>query len=583
MSVNTPHLLAKPPSWWKSATIYQIWPHSFLDTHGTGHGDLRGILSKLDYLLSLGADTLWLSPCYKSPLVDMGYDISDYESVDPRYGTMAEMDELIAKCHEKGMRVLLDLIVNHTSDKHMWFEESRKSRKGQFADFYIWKDAKVDAKTGERKPPNNWGSIFGGPAWEWVEARQQYYLHLFTKEQPDLNWEDERAREAVFESAMRFWLRKGIDGFRVDTCMIYAKDLSFPDGEVGGVFGKYGSWFPFVEMEPRLYDYWDEIRDRVLKEYGDVMIVGEGGGTEEKMLDFVGGGPGKRRMSMVFDFDLADVGLGHFSAHEAGPYSLIDVKKAIQKWQDLVMMRERQGWTTVFKENHDRARSVNRYGSKNPELRERSAKLLAMLMGTLSGTLFMYQGEEIGMTNIPYSWSQNDLQDVWAIDYLNRMRREHPHDKERLERAWRGIVDTGRDNARTPVQWSSEKNAGFTTGTPWMRVNDNYKEINVAKQIDDNTSVFGFWKKVLKLRKEHEDIFVHGDYRLVDDDSENLYTFEKESKDGKKALVILNFTETEYDTVLPKLGGKGWQLLYSNVEDWGKTLKPWEGKVFLAE
>ena len=513
----------------------------------------------------------------------MGYDISDYESVDPRYGTMAEMDELIAKCHEKGMRVLLDLIVNHTSDQHQWFEESRKSRKGQFADYYIWKDAKVDEETGKREPPNNWGSIFGGPAWEWVEEREQYYLHLFTKEQPDLNWEDEWAREAIFESAMRFWLRKGIDGFRVDTCMIYAKDQGYPDGEVGGLFGEYGSWFPHVVMQPRLYDYWDEIRDRVLKEYGDVMIVGEGGGTEEKMLDFVGGGPGKRRMSMVFDFDLADVGLSHWTTHEAGPYPLTDVKKAIQKWEDLVMMRERQGWATVFKENHDRARSVNRYGSKNPKLRERSAKLLAMLMGTLSGTLFMYQGEEISMTNIPYSWSQEDLKDVWAIDFLNRMKREHPHDKKLQERAWKGIVDTGRDNARTPVQWSSAKNAGFTTGTPWMRVNDNYKEINVANQIDDETSVFGFWKKVLRLRKKHEDIFVHGDYRLVDGDSENLYTFEKESKDGKKALVILNFTETEYDTVLPKLGGNGWQLLYSNVEDWGKTLKPWEGKVFLEE
>ena len=574
-----------PPTenpWWKESTIYQIWPYSFLSTRDTGgHGDLRGVLAKLEYFVSLGVDALWLCPMYESPFVDMGYDVSDYETVDPRYGTMADMDELIRGCHARGLRVVLDLVINHTSDRHRWFVESRKGRKGEFADYYIWKDARYDDQGG-KKEPNNWGCWFGGSAWEWVEERQQYYMHLFAKEQPELNWEVRSVRQAIYESAIRFWLRKGVDGFRVDTCDLYSKDQRFLDGETGGWFGPgYGNWIPYVSRGPRILEFWHEIRDQILSEFGDIMLAGEGGGPLDKIVEMTGGGLGQRSMSMMFDMDIMNVCRQKANPFELKQWKLSEIKKAVAKTQVLVSPGKQQAWTTVFKENHDRPRSVSTFGSSRSGLRERSAKLLAMWSATLSGTLYLYQGEEIGMTNVPKDWIIDDLRDTWSIEYLRSFQDACPYDEPGYKRALKNVLDTGRDNARTPMQWSSERNGGFATGGTWIRVNENYKTINVAHQQEDKNSLWNYWRLMLKLRKQYADIFVHGEYQDLDSESEQTYIYTKKSYQGRRALVILNFGDVELDPASLQPDKTGWDLVCSNIEGEHSFFQPWEGRIYL--
>jgi oligo-1,6-glucosidase len=571
----------KKPNWWKTSTVCQIWPASFKDGNGDGLGDIPGIISKLDYLKDLGIDCIWLSPMYASPQIDMGYDISDYNAIYPPYGSMDDMDDLIAGLHERGMRIVLDLVVNHTSNLHAWFKESRKSKQGEYAEWYIWKDPKID-ENGRMHPPNNWGASFGGSAWEFVEERQQYYLHLFAKEQPDLNWENPETRYAIHESALRFWFMKGVDGFRIDTANLYSKVQTFPDGVVDpkGRMAPYAEAGPYVANGPRIHEFYREIRRDVLDEFGDPMMVGElGGCTIEQILEYVS--RDRRELSMVFDFDFVAVGGLWRPWHEirGKGYTLPEMKAALRKTQDLVA--DVKAWSSVFGENHDLPRSVDRFGSKDPRYWAKACKVLAMMLGTLSGTLFVYQGQEIGMTNIPMSWGIDDVKDLNSINYYNKVKEEHPGDKEILQRAWEGIVKYSRDNARTPVQWDTTEYAGFSTKKPWMRVNDNYMMINVAAQIHDKHSVRSFWKRIIKLRKEHADLFVQGEYHVHDLEDSNTFTFEKTAANGKKALVLLNFSDEEQAFKLPKgFEGKSMRCLISNDEKPGKKLGAWEGRVY---
>lgn len=568
-------------TWWKSCTIYQIWPHSFLDTTGSGHGDLRGIISKIPYLSSLGIGAIWLSPIYSSPMVDMGYDVSDYQNVNKEYGTMQDMDDLISACHDKGIKLLLDLVINHTSDEHEWFTQSKKSRESEFADYYIWRDPKYDEQ-GKKQEPNNWGSWFGGSAWEWVEERQQYYLHLFAKGQPDLNWEPRKVRETIHENAIRFWLRKGVDGFRADTCAFYSKDQRFPDGELGSFLGKdYGNWFPYVKNGPRLLEFWHEIRDEVMAQYPEAVMIGETGGSFSETIGLVGGGPGRRSMNMLFDSVMFRLTRQPSNFLLPRPWKLSELKQAVGGLQQLVNRREEQGWTAVWKENHDRSRSVNEFGSQDAKYRIQSAKLLAMWTATLSGTHCIYQGEEIGMTNLTSDWTIDDFRDTWTIQFLNKVAKENPNNEQAQKEALQAVIRTSRDNTRTPVQWSSERNAGFTSGSPWMRIIGNYKDINVSDQLKDEASIWHFWKKMLEMRKTYANMFVHGTYTELNVDNEHHWAYTKRSEDRRRALVVLNFADEESDLKIPLLDETKWTLLCSNMNRQKSRLEPWEGRIYI--
>jgi oligo-1,6-glucosidase len=576
---------AKPethPNWWKSCTCYQIWPASFKDSNGDGLGDIPGILSKLDYLHDLGVDVIWLSPMYASPQVDMGYDISDYNAVYPPYGTMVDMESLIDGLHLRGMRLILDLVVNHTSDQHKWFQESKKGRdrKNEYADWYIWRDPKII--DGKKMPPNNWGAFFGGSAWEYVEERDQYYLHLFERRMPDLNWENPTTRKAIRDSSMRFWFEKGVDGFRVDTASLYSKVQTFPDGEVGRRFAPYGSPTKYCVNGPRIHEFYKEMRAKVLDEFDDPMMVGElGGCTFKEILQYVSSD--ERELSMVFDFELATLGGAHkVPFHEVTGWTLPEMKTALKKTQDLVA--NPKTWSTIFAENHDIPRSISTYGTTDLKYHDKASKVLAMLLGTLSGTLFPYQGQEIGMTNIPESWSVDDLRDVASLNYWKKIKKDYPKDKEMLQKAWQGICAYSRDNARTPVQWSDKKHAGFTTGQPWMRVNDNYEDINIAAQLGKSDSVLHFWTKMLKIRKEYAEIFVQGGYCVYEYDDLNTFTFEKKAASGRSAMVMLNFGEEEQPFKVPDtLQGKLMKCLISNNPTPKGPLSAWEGRVYVEQ
>lgn len=562
------------PRWWKDGTAYQIWPASYKDSNSDGYGDIPGIISTLDHLKGLGIDIIWLSPMYDSPQHDMGYDIANYEAVWPKFGTMVDMDKLIEKIHSLGMRLLLDLVVNHTSDEHAWFQESKLSKDNPYSDWYIWRDPKHDAE-GKRQPPNNWKSFFGGSAWEYVSERDQYYLHLFLKQQPDLNWENEATRKGIYKSAIEFWLDKGIDGFRVDTVNLYSKDPTFPDLPAGA------STVSQCINGPRMHEFLQEQRREVLDKYGDVVLVGELGGTDvEEILNYISSN--RRELDMIFDFDILEVG-GKFEveAHERWKHKLPEFKEAILKVQNF--LRREDAWATVFAENHDQGRSLSRFATDEPKYREKAAKMMAILLGTLSGTLFLYQGQEIGMVNVPKDWGPEYMQDIVAVNYYKEMNERYPADEKMLQSALAGLQRVGRDNARTPVQWSAEEHAGFSTVEPWMRVHDNYKEVNVAVQEKDPHSVLAFWKKMLNIRKEHSDVLVHGQFELSDYENLNTFTYVKDYQ-GKKVLVVLSFSDEEQAFAMPpSVNDRKLNLLIANEDSLGPKLSPWEARAYLVE
>ncbi|GME64880.1 hypothetical protein GTA08_BOTSDO06418 [Neofusicoccum parvum] len=565
--------------WWKNATIYQIYPASFKDSNGDGLGDLPGILSELDYIQSLGVDAIWICPMYDSPQYDMGYDISNYEAVYPPYGTVQDMENIIEACHKRGMRVLLDLVINHTSHEHQWFKESRSSKDSPKRDWYIWKPAKYDA-AGNRQPPNNWRSAFGGSVWEWDEHTQEYYLHLFCPEQPDLNWENATTRAAIYESAMEFWLRKGVDGFRVDTVNMYSKHPSYADAPVVDAGSPWQGAWQFFCNGPRMHEFLGEMH-AVLAKYG-AMTVGELPHTHDRdhVLRYVSARA--KQLDMTFMFDVVDTGFGPDLRFDTQPraWTLPALKDAVQRTQDLIDGSD--AWTTAFLENHDQARSISRFGSdRTEEDRTRSGKMLALMLACLSGTLYVYQGQEIGMVNAPPAWPLDEYKDVDSKNFAAFMKERHGGDAASAKRVAAALQHLARDHSRLPMQWDGSYQAGFTTSDkPWMRVHDNYKDVNVQKESANKDSVLAFWRQVLRLRKEYAPSLVHGVLRIHDRDNEKTFVFEKRGKD-QTAVVALNFTDEEAKVDLPETAEK--KLVVSNYADEVEgMLRPFEGRVYVV-
>ncbi|KAH7042751.1 maltase [Macrophomina phaseolina] len=565
--------------WWKDATIYQIYPASFKDSNGDGLGDLPGILSELDYIQSIGVDAVWICPMYDSPQYDMGYDISDYEKVYPPYGTVEDMERIIAACHERGLRVLLDLVINHTSHEHAWFKESRASKDNPKRDWYVWRPAKYDEQ-GNRKPPNNWRSNFGGSAWDWDEQTQEYYLHLFTPEQPDLNWENPVTRKAIYESSMEFWLEKGIDGFRVDTVNMYSKHQDFADAPIHDAGTPYQQAASLYCNGPRMHEFLSEM-NAILAKYG-AMTVGELPHTHEleHVLRYVSAK--EKQLNMTFMFDVVDLGGGPHQRFDTTPraWRLRDLKEAVGRTQ--AIMDGSDGWTTSFAENHDQARSISRFGSDRSEAdRVRSGKMLAVMLASLSGTLYLYQGQEIGMVNAPLHWGLEEYKDVDSINFAKYMRERYGAGPETERRVKAALQHMARDHARMPMQWDDSFQAGFTTSErPWMRVHDNYKEVNVKAEAAKKDSILAFWRQILRVRKEHAPSLIHGALKIHDLENERTFVFEKKGK-GQTAVVALNFTNEDVSVQMP--GVEKGKLIAGNYADVLEgNLRPFEGRVYIV-
>lgn len=521
-------------TWWKEAVVYQIYPRSFMDSDGDGIGDLKGITSRLDYLQELGIDVIWLSPVYQSPNDDNGYDISDYRQIMKEFGTMDDFDEMLAEAHKRNIRIVMDLVVNHTSDEHRWFVESRKSLDNPYRDYYIWREGKAD-----NQPPNNWGSCFSGSAWQFDEATGMYYLHLFSKKQPDLNWDNDKVREEVF-SMMDWWCQKGIDGFRMDVISMISKTKEMPDGPIQPG-SSYGDFAPYSIHGPNVHRYLKEMNEKVLSRY-DLMTVGETAGvTVEEAKRYAGAD--EHELNMVFQFEHVDIGNteGKWNTNRV---PLTELKAVMSKWQTEL---EGIAWNSLFFGNHDQPRSVSRFGNDSPEYRERSAKMLATCLHMMKGTPYVYQGEELGMTNYPFT----EIGQFRDIENLNAYRELVEEEKTRDAKELIACFQyKSRDNARTPMQWDDSANAGFTTGEPWIAVNPNYTQVNAKEEVANPDSVFRYYKKLIALRKEYE-VIVYGSYRLLLPDDENLYVYVR-TLGNENLLVLCNFSEKEQDVAIPE-------------------------------
>ncbi|HCT91820.1 MAG TPA: glucohydrolase [Lachnospiraceae bacterium] len=554
--------------WWQKSVVYQIYPRSFCDSNGDGIGDLNGISSKLEYLKELGIDVIWLSPIYQSPNDDMGYDISDYRAVMKEFGTMEDYDRMLAKAHSLGLKIMMDLVVNHTSDEHPLFVESRSSKDNPHRDFYIWRDGK------DGKAPNNWGSSFGGSAWEYDEATDQYYLHLFSKKQPDLNWENDAVRKWVYDM-MTWWCDKGIDGFRMDVISLISKVPGLPDGEVGK--NGYGIFSPYCANGPRVHEYLQEMNREVLSKY-DLITVGECSGVTVEEAKKYASSSGEE-LNMVFQFEHMDLDGGESFKWNHDKIRLTKLKEVMSKWQTGL---EGKAWNSLYWCNHDQPRMLSRMGNDSPKYREASAKMLATCLHMLKGTPYVYQGEELGMTNYPFT-SPNEFRDIESINAYRELT-----EKEIFSRkdAFDYISYKSRDNARTPMQWDDGPQAGFTTGSPWIAVNPNYTQINAKEQIARKDSVFHYYRKLIALRRQY-DIIVYGDYGLLLPDSEEIYAYLR-TREEQALLVVCSFSEQETVYEIPgRFAEKSGTVLLSN---YGRkeisailTLKPYECAVFLYE
>lgn len=531
-------------TWWKESVVYQIYPRSFYDSNGDGIGDLKGITEKLPYLKELGINVIWLSPVYQSPNDDNGYDISDYEAIMTEFGTMDDFDEMLDKAHSLGIKIVMDLVVNHTSDEHKWFIESRSSKDNPKRDYYIWKDGK------DGKEPNNWGSCFSGSAWQYDEKTGQYYLHLFSKKQPDLNWENEKVREEVY-AMMNRWCEKGIDGFRMDVISLISKDQSFPDGPTNG--GLYGSFESCVNG-PRVHEYLQEMNKKVLSKY-DLMTVGECAGVTVEEAKKYANSAGTE-LSMVFQFEHTGLDNGETMKWSTKRIPLVPLKENLTKWQKGL---NGVAWNSLYFCNHDQPRIVSRLGSEKDEYRELSAKCIATCLHMMQGTPYVYQGEELGMTNTVFK-SVDDFRDLESINAYHELTENGIISPEEL---FPKLCHQSRDNARTPMQWDDSENAGFTTGKPWINVNPNYKKINAKEQLTREDSVFNYYKKLISLRKEHE-IIVYGDYELLLPDDEDLFVYLRRLNNNI-ILVACNFSENtrkfDYNDI-----GNG-RILINNYKD----------------
>lgn len=551
-------------TWWKESVVYQIYPRSFCDSNGDGIGDLKGIQSKLDYLKELGINVIWMSPVYKSPNDDNGYDISDYQDIMTEFGTMEDFDELLAAAHERGIRIVMDLVVNHTSDEHPWFIESRSSKENPKRDYYIWRDA-VDGHE-----PNNWGSAFSGSAWEWDEKTQMYYLHCFSKKQPDLNWENPKVRDDVF-AMMDWWCRKGIDGFRMDVISMISKKDGLPDVPTDG--GLYGNCMYGTCNGPHVHEYLQEMNQRVLSKY-DLMTVGECAGVTIEEAKKYANAEGTE-LNMVFQFEHTSLDSGTMDKWCKKPIPLQELKANLSKWENEL---EGKAWNSLYFCNHDQPRIVSRLGDDSPL----SAKCIATVLHMMQGTPYVYQGEELGMTNCPFGSIENyrDLESINAYHELTETGLRQP--EELLE----CIAYKSRDNARTPMQWNSSKNGGFTEGTPWIMVNPNYKEINAEQEMADPDSVFHYYQHLIALRRSSSwsDIIVYGHYELLAPENPQVFAYTREYE-GRKLLVICNLSSEKVSFEIPDsvswtqadrlIGNYKYQELARKTE-----LQPWEAEVW---
>ena len=545
--------------WWKEAVAYQIYPRSFMDSNNDGIGDLRGIISKLDYLKELGIDVIWICPMYKSPNDDNGYDISDYQDIMSDFGTMDDFNELLSEIHKRNMKIIIDLVINHTSDEHPWFIESRSSKENPKRDWYIWRKGK------DNKEPNNWESIFKGSAWEYDENSKEYYLHLFSKKQPDLNWKNEDMRNEIYKM-INWWLDKGIDGFRVDAISHINKedglaDMDNPDNL------KYVPSFDKHMNVNGIHEYLKELKENTFSKY-DIMTVGEANGVKaEQAIDWVGENDGK--FNMLFQFE-------HIDLWNSSEFNLPNLKKVWNRWQ---VNLEDDGWNALFIENHDITRVVSAWGDDTRFLNE-SAKALGLLYFMHKGTPFIYQGQEIGMTNVKFN-DISEYDDIRSINEYNQLISQGMSKKDALENIW----NTSRDNTRTPMQWDDSMNAGFSkSNNPWIHVNPNYRDINVKEQLEDSNSILYFYKKMIKTRKSN-DCLIYGKYNLILEDDTNIFAYERILND-EKFLIICNLksehSKYEYDLITLKYEN----LILSNYdvddnEDLNKILlRPWEARIY---
>ena len=540
--------------WWKSAVVYQIYPRSFQDSDGDGIGDLRGIINRLDYLQQLGVDVIWLSPAYRSPQDDNGYDISDYQDIDPVFGTLADMDELISGLHARGMRLVMDLVVNHTSDEHAWFVESRDPQSPK-RDWYWWRAPRDGVE------PNDWRSFFSGPAWEFDERSGEYFLHLFSRKQPDLNWENPEVRQAVY-AMMRWWLDRGVDGFRMDVINLISKNLALPDGDM----------FWHVVNGPRMHEFLQEMHREVLAGR-NLITVGEMPGVNAQWAaDYTD--PAAHELNMVFTFEHMDLDSGPGGKWDLRPLQLPDLKASLARWQSGLLER---GWNSLYWNNHDQPRIVSRWGNDR-EHRVQSAKAFATVLHLLRGTPYIYQGEEFGMTNAGFS----EICDYRDIEALNHAREALAAGAE-LDDVMRSLMVKGRDNARTPVQWDASPNAGFTTGTPWIAVNDNHREINAAAAVADPESVFHHYRRLIELRHALP-VVVHGDFTLLAPDDTQVFAYIRRWE-GASLLVAANLSDDTAHLADAALGAfvNGERLVGEAVfTAAGVGLAPWQAFAILV-
>ncbi|WP_257064777.1 glycoside hydrolase family 13 protein [Priestia megaterium] len=553
--------------WWKESVVYQIYPRSFMDSNGDGIGDLRGIILKLDYLKKLGVDVVWLSPVYKSPNDDNGYDISDYQDIMDEFGTMKDWEELLAELHSRDMKLMMDLVVNHSSDEHKWFIESRKSKDNPYRDYYVWRPGT------DKKEPNNWTSFFSGSAWQYDEETDEYFLHLFSRKQPDLNWENPKLRKEIYEM-MTWWLDKGIDGFRMDVINLISKADGLPSTPSGKRYDWGGEFFM---NGPRVHEYLQEMNREVLSKH-DVMTVGECPGASVEDATQYANSKGTE-LNMIFTFEHMDLDSGPGGKWDVKPLKLADLKECMTKWQKGL---EEKGWNSLYLNNHDQPRMVSRFGN-DTTYRIESAKMLGTFLHMMQGTPYIYQGEEIGMTNVKF-----DINDYNDIEILNMYHEKVKEGKEDSNKVMEAIYIKGRDNARTPVQWDDSENAGFTTGKPWLKLNPNYKDINVKKALEDPNSIFYYYQNLIRLRKEYE-IVVYGNYDLILENHDQIYAYTRTLGD-ETLLVITNFSSERPEFNIPQnIYYERKHLLISNYEvdeNEGISsifLKPYEARVYLLK
>jgi len=544
--------------WWKEGIIYQIYPRSFFDSSGNGIGDLNGISKKLNYLKSLGVDMIWICPFYKSPNKDNGYDISDYKDISKIFGDINSFDTLLRKMHSMGLKLIMDLVVNHTSDKHWWFKKARKSRKSKFHDYYIWKE-------GEKgKKPNNWKSVFSGSAWKWNEQTKEYFLHLYTENQPDLNWENPIVREEVY-SIIDFWLSKGVDGIRMDVISLISKRLDFRNVPKNMIF--IDVMEKYYANGPRVHEYIKEMNKKVLSKY-DIVTIGEGPGINlDNGLSYVN--EDENELNMIFHFDHLTMDFGLEGKYDPIPFDFIKFKKIFSSWDKLF---SNKGWNSIFLGNHDFSRIVSRFGNDN-EFHEESSKLLATLLMTLRGTPSLYQGDEIGMTNINY----NNISFYDDVETINAWK-EAIDNKKNMEKFFQAIQKQSRDNARTPMQWNNKKNAGFSKAEPWIKVSDNYKKINVKNQEKDLGSILNYYKLLIKLRKENSTL-VYGKYKDLEPMNAKIFSYKRWDKNDV-FIIHLNFSNCIVKINISEI--KDYKLVTSNytfVKN-SYNLRPWEARIY---